>query len=102
MSRLVEGSVLVLSAALVALYFTKLSDAIALSGSTYCCYMCFTLPSVLYLKATHSVQMEPAAIESERSADVRNKRTIAMFQIAFAVVIGVGGITTVFMGGIGG
>merc|ERR1719491_106674 len=101
-SRLVEGSVLVLSAAVVALYFTKLSDAIALSGSTYCCYMCFTLPSMLYLKATSSVAPEPAAIESEHSADVRRKRMIARFEIAFAVVIGVGGITTVFVGGVGG
>jgi len=90
--RLIEGSALVLSAALVALFFTKLNDAIALAGSTYVVYMAFLLPSALYLKAT-------TQSEREWSVEVRRKRIIAVFQMVFGCVVGIGGVTAVLVHG---
>ena len=90
-SRLCEGLGLVLTAALVALVFTNLSDAISLSGATYCCFISYLLPATLYIVATND------GVDSVEDEAVRRKRNFAIFAICWGVLLAVGGVVTVLM-----
>lgn len=94
-TRLGEGLALVLTAALVALVFTNLSDAISLSGATYCCFISYLLPSTLYLVATND--RDAVEAETDDPELVRRKRYVAMFAIGWGCMLAVGGIVTVLI-----
>jgi len=91
LSRLAEGFGLVLSSAFIAIVFTNLGDAIALSGATYCCFI-QALPSVVYLKAIHARN-----INAPMDANDTRKRVIAIGSIVWCVVVSVGGVVSILV-----
>ena len=88
LSRWLEGSFILLSAALVALLISNLNLCLSLCGATYGVYISYFLPSGVYIAAVNRFD----ARQLERYDVVL--KYIAVFSIAYGSVVCVAGITT--------
>merc|ERR1712228_535648 len=91
LSRLIEGSVIVITAALVAMLVTDLNLSLSLCGATYACYIFYFLPSGAYLVAIRRFNPNQLVFYD------RFLKYIALFSICYGIFVCVTGITAVFL-----
>eukprot|EP01084_Bolivina_argentea_P308663 533792_1 len=90
LSRLIEGSVICISAALVAMLISDLNLCLSLAGATYGCYISYFLPSGVYIIAVNKFDARQLT-----NYDVILKY-IAIISILYGVVVCIAGILTAF------
>ena len=94
-SRWIEGSIILMTAALVALLVRDLSLCLTVCGATYGCFISYWLPSTVYLKALTKVQIQPNTPPLQR--DDLILKYIAVFSVVYGLVVCVAGLVTAFM-----
>ena len=89
-SRICEGSFLVLSAALIAIFVTNVNAVIALSGAIYSAYISYFLPAFIYYRVITTIQR-----------NVTRKQLIlkylAILMIIYSVIVFIFGTISVFV-----
>eukprot|EP01083_Nonionella_stella_P300549 1026716_1 len=89
-SRIIEGTLIVLSAATVAIFVTNVNGLIALSGATYACYISYFLPSFTYYRAISMMNGKPTKYQL-------TLKYIAILMIIYSVIICVLGIISLLV-----
>ena len=94
-SRWMEGSVILITAALVALLVSDLSLCLTICGATYGCFISYFLPSGVYIKAMNSWQAQPHSPPLTLCDFIL--KYIAWFSIMIGLIVCVAGIVTAFL-----
>ena len=89
-SRLIEGNILLFSAAIIALFVDNINIIISLVGSTYCVFIFFWWPSAIYYQAITKTNKPISQYEIVL-------KYIAIFIFILGIFIFIFGITAIFM-----
>ena len=92
LSRWLEGTLLMVSAAAVALWAQNLSDMISLCGATYCTYMTYIFPAVVYLVAMKEYTADVSYIGNTEDTVFK---CVAWISIPFGILVFFAGVVTI-------
>jgi len=94
LSRWIGGTILMVTAAILALVADDLTDVISISGATYCTYVSNIWPAVICLLAMKEHTADVSYVSN--TEDIAFKY-IAYFSILFGIIVFFAGVITVFL-----